>query len=55
MEGLKKHKIKHISASNINTFITNPAEWVIHYIYKLSFLQWMHFNMSNMHYYETYD
>jgi len=37
MEALKKHKITHISASNINTFITNPAEWVIHYIYKLSF------------------
>ncbi len=37
MEALKKHKIKHISASNINTFITNPAEWVINYIYKLPF------------------
>ena len=37
MEALKKHKITHISASNINTFITNPAEWVIHYIYKLPF------------------
>ena len=37
MEAFKKHKITHLSASNINTFITNPAEWVIHYIYKLSF------------------
>ena len=37
MEAFKKHKIKHISASNINTFITNPAEWVINYIYKLPF------------------
>ena len=37
MEAFRKHKIKHISASNINTFITNPAEWVINYIYKLPF------------------
>ena len=37
MEAFKKHKIKHISASNINTFITNQAEWVINYIYKLPF------------------
>jgi len=37
MEAFKKHKIKHISASNINTFITNPAEWVINYIFKLPF------------------
>jgi len=37
MEALKKHKITHISASNINTFITNPAEWVINYIYKQPF------------------
>ena len=38
MEGLKKHKITHLSASNINTFITSPAQWVINYIYKLPFL-----------------
>ena len=38
MEALKKFGIKHLSASNINTFITNPAEWVINYIYKLPFL-----------------
>jgi len=37
MEAFRKHKIKHISASNINTFITNSAEWVINYIYKLPF------------------
>ena len=37
MEALKKFGIKHLSASNINTFITNPAEWVIHYIYKIPF------------------
>ena len=37
MEAFKKHKIKHISASSINTFITNPAEWVINYIYKIPF------------------
>ena len=35
MEALKKHKITHLSASNINTFITNPAEWVMNYNYKL--------------------
>ena len=37
MEALKKHKITHLSASNINTFITNPAEWVMNYIYKLPY------------------
>ena len=37
MEAFKKHKIKHISASSISTFITNPAEWVINYIYKIPF------------------
>jgi len=37
MEAFKKHKITHLSASNINTFITNPAEWVINYIYKLPY------------------
>ena len=37
MEALKKHKITHISASNINTFITSPAEWVMNYIYKLPY------------------
>ena len=37
MEALKKHKITHLSASNINTFITSPAEWVMNYIYKLPY------------------
>jgi hypothetical protein len=37
MEALKKHKITHLSASNINTFITSPAEWVMSYIYKLPY------------------
>ena len=37
MEALKKHKSTHLSASNINTFITNPAEWVMSYIYKLPY------------------
>ena len=37
MEGLKKHKITHLSASNSNTFITSPAQWVINYIYKLPY------------------
>ena len=37
MEALKKHKITHLSATNINTFITNPAEWVMSYIYKLPY------------------
>jgi len=37
MEALKKHKITHLSANNINTFITSPAEWVMNYIYKLPY------------------
>ena len=37
MEALKKFGINHLSANNINTFITNPAEWVMSYIYKLPY------------------
>ena len=37
MEALKKFGINHLSANNINTFITNPAQWVMNYIYKLPY------------------
>ena len=37
MEALKKFGIKHLSASNINTFISDPASWVVSYIYKNPF------------------
>ena len=37
MEAFKKHNITHISASNISTFINDPASWVVSYIYKKPF------------------
>ena len=37
MEAFKKHNITHISASNISTFINDPASWVVSYIYKNPF------------------
>ena len=37
MEALKKFNINHLSASSISTFIGNPSNWVLSYIYKVPF------------------